>query len=245
MSFFSDLEVVLEWDFFLCLRNSTQLIVRKEVHSGQRYPGWGGRRNERGGDPSAHGVSSVMEAAIGKAPNSSMIAWRFLQPLCQERRWFGMQSFGTATLQDVHSATLKSGRYCMSPGIPSCYQAIVSTRSHVSLFYSSTCPCNVWGLSLTVSTGLWRAIISICDPVSMHALHISWGQKQSSMLKVNVPVLAVGWLQVEAKQWTLEDAQTRIDALTRQSGLVKCAWPNWEDAAGPAEINGPRGRIMY
>jgi hypothetical protein len=38
MSFFPNLEVVLEWDFFLCLRNSTQLIVQKEVHSGQQYP---------------------------------------------------------------------------------------------------------------------------------------------------------------------------------------------------------------
>ena len=33
-----------------------------------------------------HDVSSVMEVAMGKAPNSSMIACRFLQPWCQDRR---------------------------------------------------------------------------------------------------------------------------------------------------------------
>jgi len=143
MSSFSDLEVVLECDFFLCLRNSTQLIVRKEVHSGQQYPGSGGRRNERAGDPSVHVVSSVMEAAMGKALNSSMMACRFLQPLCQGRKLFDMQSFGTATLQDVHNATMKSGRYCISPGTRLFYRGKISTRSNISLFCTSTCPCSI------------------------------------------------------------------------------------------------------
>jgi hypothetical protein len=44
--------------------------------------------------------------------------------------------------------------------------------------------------------------------------------------------------QAETQRQTPEDSQTRWR-------LLKYAQPKWEDAAGPAEINGPRGRIMY